>query len=209
MKQLSSRALKKKEHIQLTAQKLFLEQGFSNTSMDTITKEAAVSKQTIYSYFDSKEDLLNDVFKYFIENTDVEDTFKLTQKLDMRNLDDLITELEAFSVKVIDTLFQPAYLGMVRVVLAEIYHYPQLGLLFKEAIPAKIIGRLSDILSYADEEGIITIDKTNIGVIARMLIGPLLTYILLDGLLVPKNQVNLPSYEKIETIVHAFVKSIH
>ncbi|MDL4617972.1 TetR/AcrR family transcriptional regulator [Citrobacter amalonaticus] len=45
-----------------SAHKLFLEKGIPGTTMDEISKEAGCSKTTIYSYFKSKEDLINHLF---------------------------------------------------------------------------------------------------------------------------------------------------
>ncbi|MDL4841241.1 TetR/AcrR family transcriptional regulator [Aquibacillus rhizosphaerae] len=208
MKKLSSRALKKKEQIQLAAQRLFLEKGFSNTSMDAITKEAGVSKQTVYSYYESKEDLLFDVFQSLIGEIDIENKFQLTQNIEINNIGDLTMTLEMVAEKISKNLVQPEYLGMARIILAEMAYFPQLGELFKEAVPTQIIGTISNILSHANKIGVIKINEADMDVVARMLIGPLLTYILLDGLLVPKDQVTVPSREKIASIIHYFIKSI-
>lgn len=208
MKQLSSRALKKKEQIQLAAQRLFLEKGFSNTSMDAITKEAGVSKQTVYSYYESKEDLLYDVFQHLIREIDIENKFQLTEKIEINNIGDLTTLLEMVAKKISENLVQPEYLGMARIILAEIAYFPQLGALFKEAVPTQVIGTIKSILSHANKKDVIKIKDADMDVAARMLIGPLLTYILLDGLLVPKDQVTVPSREKIASIIHYFIKSI-
>ncbi len=208
MKKLSSRALKKKEQIQLAAKRLFLEKGFSNTSMDAITKEAGVSKQTVYVYYESKEDLLYDVFQNLIGQIDIESKFQLTQKIEINNIDDLTRLLEMVAEKISQNLVQPEYLGMARIILSEISYFPQLGELFKQAVPTQVIGTIRGILSYANKKDVINIQEADTEVIARMLIGPLLTYILLDGLLVPKDQVTVPSREKIASIIHYFIKSI-
>ncbi|SFB88579.1 TetR/AcrR family transcriptional regulator [Pseudoalteromonas denitrificans] len=47
----------KREQIIEAATKLFIEQGYPNTSMDKIAKEAGVSKQTVYSHFTDKDTL--------------------------------------------------------------------------------------------------------------------------------------------------------
>lgn len=44
------------------AHNLFLEKGIPGTTMDDISKEAGCSKTTIYSYFESKEDVVNHLF---------------------------------------------------------------------------------------------------------------------------------------------------
>lgn len=49
--------IKKREQIIDAAGKLFLEKGFENTSMDDVSKEAELTKRTLYQYFLSKEDL--------------------------------------------------------------------------------------------------------------------------------------------------------
>jgi len=48
---------RKKEEILDAAEKLFLKDGFKDTSMDEIAKKSEFSKRTIYKYFGSKEEL--------------------------------------------------------------------------------------------------------------------------------------------------------
>ncbi len=43
------------------ALRVFMQKGFGATSMNDIAKEAHVAKGTLYLYFDSKEDLLNEI----------------------------------------------------------------------------------------------------------------------------------------------------
>lgn len=52
---------KKRELIRDTAKRLFLENGYGATSMDTVAKESGVTKQTVYRYFPSKEELFSAV----------------------------------------------------------------------------------------------------------------------------------------------------
>ena len=55
---LSERQTAKREQIATAARKLFLELGYAGTSMDAVSAEAGVSKQTLYTYFPAKVDLL-------------------------------------------------------------------------------------------------------------------------------------------------------
>jgi AcrR family transcriptional regulator len=47
-----------------TAEKLFRENGYSNTPVDAIIKEMGVAKGTYYYYFKSKEDVLEAIVEY-------------------------------------------------------------------------------------------------------------------------------------------------
>ncbi|MEG0894705.1 MAG: TetR/AcrR family transcriptional regulator [Oscillospiraceae bacterium] len=53
-----------KENIISAAQELFSEKGFAKTTMDDVAAKAQYSKRTIYTYFESKEEIYN----YFLVN---------------------------------------------------------------------------------------------------------------------------------------------
>ncbi|MCX7795222.1 MAG: TetR/AcrR family transcriptional regulator [bacterium] len=57
----------KREDILNSALRLFLEKGFSATSIDEITRLAGISKGSFYTYFSSKESLLSEVVRLFLE----------------------------------------------------------------------------------------------------------------------------------------------
>ncbi|NLI92940.1 MAG: TetR/AcrR family transcriptional regulator [Peptococcaceae bacterium] len=48
---------KKKASLIDAAERLFIQKGFENTSIDEVAKEAGLTKRTLYQYFLSKEDL--------------------------------------------------------------------------------------------------------------------------------------------------------
>ncbi len=58
---LPERQVAKREQIATAARKLFLELGYAGTSMDAVSAEAGVSKQTLYRYFPTKVDLLGEI----------------------------------------------------------------------------------------------------------------------------------------------------
>ncbi|AXI07802.1 TetR family transcriptional regulator [Oceanobacillus zhaokaii] len=57
----------KKKDILRAALALFIENGVQKVSIAEIAKEAKVSQVTIYNYFDSKENLINLVFKLYVD----------------------------------------------------------------------------------------------------------------------------------------------
>lgn len=52
-----SNKAQKKETFLSAAEKLFIQKGFENTSIDEVAKEAGLTKRTLYQYFVNKEDL--------------------------------------------------------------------------------------------------------------------------------------------------------
>lgn len=58
---------KKKQVIEATFHLMNNETGIENLTMDEIAKNANVGKTSIFKYFGSKENLIHEVFKYFLE----------------------------------------------------------------------------------------------------------------------------------------------
>jgi AcrR family transcriptional regulator len=54
------------------SQHKFFSEGFSRTTMDEISRELCISKNTLYKYFPNKDKLILEVFKSFIRETSVE-----------------------------------------------------------------------------------------------------------------------------------------
>lgn len=62
-KQYEAIRQERRESIMQAALELFAEDGFENTSIKQIAKKADISKGLIYNYFDSKEQLLEELIK--------------------------------------------------------------------------------------------------------------------------------------------------
>ncbi|MCI1931068.1 MAG: TetR/AcrR family transcriptional regulator [Clostridia bacterium] len=61
----SAKGLQAKQHLIETASKLFLKNGYSNTGINEILKEANMSKGSFYFYFSSKKELGLEVANYY------------------------------------------------------------------------------------------------------------------------------------------------
>ena len=109
--ELTPRARAKRDQIRAGAQRLFLERGFAGTSTDAIASESGVSKQTLYVYYPSKEDLLADVLQHLIH----EDPQIQLSVLDGGNLetpDEVRRALTFLAQGLIQNLMQPDYLAL-------------------------------------------------------------------------------------------------
>lgn len=62
------RTLKKKKSIMDAAFALFNQYGYANVTIANISKEAHVSLETIYNYFESKENLKNELLRQIIDD---------------------------------------------------------------------------------------------------------------------------------------------
>jgi len=59
----------KRKLILETALSLFADEGYAHVSINEIAKKAGIAKGLLYSYFESKEDLLREVIKYGMERS--------------------------------------------------------------------------------------------------------------------------------------------
>ncbi|MBA3021933.1 TetR/AcrR family transcriptional regulator [Propionicimonas sp.] len=198
---LSHRQLAKRAQIADAARRLFLDQGFAGTSMDAVTAEAGVSKQTLYSYFPTKTDLLIEVI-----NTTVS-KLALTppQAAQLHTREDLRNALIGFSAALTQALMRPEGIALVRLVLGEAFRVPELRRAFRDALPGQVLGRTVALLRQASEAGLI--DATDLDLASRMFVGPVMTYVALDGFLsVDPDQP--PERAKLERLTDAFLATV-
>ena len=66
-KQFEEIRVSKKALIQETALELFATKGYHSTSISMIARNAGISKGLLYNYYESKEDLLNEIVNHGIE----------------------------------------------------------------------------------------------------------------------------------------------
>jgi TetR/AcrR family transcriptional regulator, mexJK operon transcriptional repressor len=203
--EVTPRARAKRDQIRAGAQRLFLERGFAGTSTDAIASEAGVSKQTLYVYYPSKEELLADVLRYLIHENP-QNQLPVLGDVSLRTSNEVRRALSALAQALIANLMQPDYLALIRVVIAETPRLPQLGALFRSVVPERVLGNISVILKSAREGGVI--GDVDAEAASRMFAGALLTYAILDGLLVGDGPPRPPTPERIKEVVNLFMKAI-
>lgn len=198
---LTPRQLAKRDQIASAARRLFLSNGFANTSMDSVTAEAGVSKQTLYTYFPAKTDLMAHVLVQSLGQL----ALKPPAPGSIRTLADLRTALIEFSTSLTDTLMRPESIALVRLVLGEAFRVPDLRQSFREALPGQILGRTAALLRQAADAGLIAFEDANLA--ARMFVGPVMTYVALDGFL-SADPAEPPDHKKLEQLVDAFLATV-
>lgn len=197
----TERQVVKREQITSAARKLFLAFGFAGTSMDAVTAEAGVSKQTLYRYFPTKVALLGEILygglsKLVLLPPDL-------GKLD--TLDELRTSMVDFSVTVTHSLMQPDAVALVRLMLGESFRVAELRKAFRDALPGQMLARTEVVIRHAADQGMIATPDP--ALTARMLVGPLMTYVALDGFL-SSEPSSPPSRTELEAVIDAFLAGV-
>ena len=203
--ELNPRARAKLEQIREGAQRVFLERGFAGASTDAIASEAGVSKQTLYAYYSSKETLLADVLRHLIHENP-QNPLSEVEEMPLDTSEELRGALDSLAQRAIMSLMQRDYLALIRVVIAETPRLPQVGALFRSAVPEQLLGSVVRILVGARAKGVV--GEVNADAASRLFMGALLTYAILDGLLVGEGPPRPPAPEQIAAVVDLFMKTI-
>src|SRR5262245_14196035 len=130
--QETARARQKRGQILDAARRLFLSHGYAHTSTDAVRRAAGVSKETLYRYYPTKEELFADILRRLtLEQLPkpLHSDDSLTSGADSKQLQRLVRTL-AREISLV--MMQPDYLSLLRVVVAESTRFSYLGGLFKK-----------------------------------------------------------------------------
>jgi AcrR family transcriptional regulator len=190
----------KRRQVLEAARQLFLERGFDGASTDAIANRAQVSKETLYRYHRSKEALLVAVMR---EMTVERFVAPVTAALPAHATR---TDLEGALLRIIedalDRLMDPRYLALVRLAFSESGRRPQLGELFRQQVPEAGSEALRAFLEDARRRELLRADL-DLHVAVRFLVGPLLTWGLMDGLM--RDAIRRPPRETLQRLVRLFL----
>lgn len=202
-----ARARAKREQILVGARRVFLREGFAAASTDSLAHEAGVSKRTLYAYYPNKEEIFVDVVsKLTLENPETR-VLDFVQSLQPHHPEELREALLTLAQKVVATIMQPEDLALLRAIIADSHRFPQLTEIIRSTVPERAAVEVSRMLVRAQENGV-AIQPGDPEIMARLFIGPILSYALFDGLLRPQSQPRPPSAEQLEEIVNLFMKAI-
>ncbi len=204
----TSRELAKRAQIQISGQKLFLQHGFSKTSMDVISKDSGVSKATIYNYYSSKEELLTDILENTIQNLLTNQLSIIDNDHSFQTLDEFHQILSKVGYQMVTTLMSEECLGLIRIIIAENKTLPELGDLLRNTIQKPAMLNNIAILKQAQKHGLIKIADPEMEITARLFFGPILTYLFVNGLLIGDDLPQIPDFEQISKIVAMYIKAI-
>jgi TetR/AcrR family transcriptional regulator, mexJK operon transcriptional repressor len=141
--------MKTTEKIFIAATRLFLKYGYNNTSMDEVAKEAGVAKQTIYSNFTKKENLL-----HLILEKRSQKYYSLLEKSEV-NAQTFWETLYQFCENFLNLVLDEKLAAVHRIVLGEYMHSPSVPKNFFKDGPTKTYLALEHFLQQAIDKKII------------------------------------------------------
>lgn len=199
------RAAERRQRIVRSAVGVFAERGYAASSTAQIAAEAGVSKETIYSYFGNKAGLLHEALTSLVAAPRgpgmAEPAGSATTPGELRE------HLQSLAMKLVTDLTQPQYLALARIVVAETPRDPSLAELFREAVAGRVLSAVASRLAGWQQAGLVDAD-VNTSAAARAFVGPLLTYVLLDGLLRSAADIRRPTEEAVGAQVSIFCRAI-
>jgi AcrR family transcriptional regulator len=146
----------KAETILAAAKRAFLASGFGTVSMDTIAREAGVSKATVYAHFAGKEDLFGAVI-----GRECESYFA---RFSARELDprDVRASLTILGCRFLELVLSPDAIALHRIILGEVTRFPMLGEVFWRAGPERERVQIEGFLKSAVASGTLSLLDTRI-----------------------------------------------
>ena len=178
---------KKHQAILKSATRLFLKNGYSNTSMDAIAEAASVTKQTVYSHYKSKDELFTKMVTHLCVKHAPANPVSKDKHI---SADEMLFKA---GIAFIDMFTNKDVLSATRLVVAESLNHPKLAKAYYESGTLRIIAMIKDFLDSENYRGTLSIKDTNKAAshLLSMMKGTYYTRALL-GL------TNMPSHEEKE-----------
>ena len=146
----------KAESILAAAKRTFLAAGFGAVSMDTIAREAGVSKATVYAHFAGKEELFGAVIgreceRYFARFS--------ARELDPR---DVRASLTVLGRRFLELVLSPDAIALHRIILGEVTRFPVLGDVFWRSGPERERVQIEAFLQSAAASGALLLSNSRL-----------------------------------------------
>ncbi len=145
---LTSRGEQRKAKILSAATKLFLSDGYGETSIDAIVEKSGGSKATLYSYYPSKADLFRAVV----------DSIVTTQEGPvLGSLENVRETLVTFSEQRLRIVFSSNHRALMRLIISERDRFPDIARMYYEQGPLHSHMVLRDYFEILIERGVLDI----------------------------------------------------
>jgi len=160
------RGHKRREEIATIADRVFLERGFTETTMQLVAARAGASKETLYRHFGNKEEL----FAEIVRRRSARITGGQDGELDMNGTPREV--LGSLGLNLLLFLTRADSLSFYRIMVAEAARVPDLGRIFYAQGPARVLGEVARYLACAARRGELRCPKPELA--AKLFLGAIL-----------------------------------
>jgi TetR/AcrR family transcriptional repressor of mexJK operon len=145
--------LAKRQAILDAAKRLFVSKGYASTSMDAVAAEAGVSKLTVYSHFNDKENLFSAAVMAKCEEQLPSLFFELPEGVSVETV--LLNIARGFH----QLINSDESVNLHRLMMTLGIQDPRLSQIFFEAGPQRMVQGMERLLTRIDQTGALRIDK--------------------------------------------------
>lgn len=143
-----SRSERKHQAILAAATELFLRDGFRGTSMDAVASAAAVSKQTVYAHFSTKQALFEAIVEGTLERAGGSVRAEIAELSDPAGLRELARGY-------LEAVMRPQVLALRRMIIGEAARQPELARLYYARAPEGTMADLAAAFTRLTERGVL------------------------------------------------------
>ena len=151
----ATRSARKHRAIIEAATEVFLSSGYLGTNMDEIAALSAVSKQTVYKYFASKEALFVEIVSSMTRQAGDEVHDEMPAFVTGSDVGEYLT---AYAYRQLSIVLTPELMQLRRLVIGEVGRFPDLARALYEGGPRRAIGMLADLFARLTADGLLAVD---------------------------------------------------
>lgn len=144
----------KREAILDAAQSAFLAHGYEAVTMDAISHDSGVAKQTLYGHFGSKEALFLELVR---SQTRAASERVMSEPPPIEPDDDARSALGRVLRDQLDTVLAPNLLALRRLVIGMLTQFPDLARELYEHGAQRAIGSLAELIGRLDDAGLLAV----------------------------------------------------
>jgi TetR/AcrR family transcriptional regulator, mexJK operon transcriptional repressor len=150
----ANRSARKRRAILDAATEVFLKSGYLGTNMDEIAALSAVSKQTVYKHFASKEGLFIEI----VTSMTSEAGDKVHSDMpEPDNSADLAEYLRNYAEKQLTVVLTPRLMQLRRLVIGEVSRFPELAKVLYERGPQRALTELAAAFERLADRGLLAV----------------------------------------------------
>lgn len=152
----TDRSARKRRAILDAATEVFLKSGYLGTNMDEIAALSAVSKQTVYKHFSSKEALFVEIVSTMTDGA----SDAVHNEMPELEGEDVAAYLVDYAVRQLTVVMTPRVMQLRRLVIGEVPRFPELARVLYERGPGRAMAALAAAFERLAARGLLAVEDS-------------------------------------------------